>query len=65
MAYYLSLGEYPNVRLVKSYKPVLPGSLGLGVRKDEEQQLAKLNEAIATMQSNGEITALLEKWKLN
>ena len=65
MAYYLSLGQYPGVRLVKSYKPVLPGSLGLGMRKDEAQRLAQLNDAIATMQSNGEITTLLEKWKLN
>lgn len=64
MAYFLAQGQFPEVRLVKSYKPVVPGEIGIGVSKDKPELLKSVNDAIAKLKSNGKIDELVAKWKL-
>ena len=36
--------------------------LGIGVRKDDKELLAKMNEALKTLKENGEYAKLQQKW---
>jgi polar amino acid transport system substrate-binding protein len=64
VAYNLQQGGFPEVRLVKSYKPTITGSLGIGIRKGQDEMLKKINTALAAMKSDGTIKAILAKWGL-
>jgi polar amino acid transport system substrate-binding protein len=64
MAYAISQGQYPNVRLVKSYKPLVLGSIAIAVRKDEQDLLKKLNDALDKMQDEGKLKPIFAKWGL-
>lgn len=63
--YVLSQGNYPNLKMAKSYKPTVLGSLGLAVRKDDTERLAKINAALKSLQDRGEIESILKKWDLS
>lgn len=63
-AYILTQGNYPNLRMATQYKPTVMGSLGLAARKDDPELLARVNKALAALQANGEIDAILKKWGL-
>jgi len=63
--YIISQGNYPNLQMAKSYKPTVLGSLGLAVRKDDTEMLAKINTALKSLQSKGEIETILKKWGLS
>ena len=41
---------------------MLGGGIGIGVRKSDEDLLAKLNSGIDQMKSDGSLNALIEKW---
>lgn len=64
IAYNLKSGNFPNAHLVGSYKPVVVGSVGLGVRKDDTALLAKLNAGLTKIKESGELAKILEKWGL-
>jgi len=64
VAYQLDLGTHPEVRLVRSYEPRIVGSIGIGVRKDDEELLARINESLARLKGNGSIDKILTGWKL-
>ncbi|MBV7485397.1 ABC transporter substrate-binding protein [Bordetella sp. BOR01] len=64
LSYYLGLGQFPRTRLVQSYKASLPGSIGLGLRQGEDALKQKLQAALDEIKRNGELDALLKKWKL-
>jgi polar amino acid transport system substrate-binding protein len=64
MAYAISQGQYPNIRLVKTYKPLILGSIAIAVRKDEPDLLKKLNDALDKMQDDGKLKAIFAKWGL-
>jgi polar amino acid transport system substrate-binding protein len=64
VAYSLSQGGFPETRLVKSYKPTIPGSVGIGVRKSDGALLAKINASLTKLQENGTINQVLAKWGL-
>ena len=65
MSYYLSKGQFPDVRLVKSYQAALPGKIGVATAKGDTEHMAAINKAIAEMKSSGELDKLLAKWSLN
>lgn len=62
VAYNLQLGRFPDVRLVRSYKTTIPGSVALGVRKADKELLAKINTSLAKLQANGSVKRILAKW---
>src|SRR6267378_4787319 len=43
LAYNLTQGLFPEVRLAKNYKPTLPGTVAVGVRKSDTELLGKIN----------------------
>lgn len=63
-AYTLSQGNFSNLHMVPSYKPVVLGSLGLATRKEDTALLDKINTALAKLQADGEIDRILKKWGL-
>lgn len=64
VAYQLSLGTYTDVRLVESYEPRIVGSIGIGVRKGDEELLARINESLARLKAKGAIDKILAGWQL-
>lgn len=64
VAYQLAQGTYPEVRLVKSYKPQVVGSIGIGVRKTDKELLAKINKSLAKLKADGTTDRILADWKL-
>lgn len=65
IAYQLSQGANPQVRLSKEYQPVAVGDVCLVVRKGDTELLGRLNKAIATAKSDGTIDKIVAKWNLN
>lgn len=64
LAYNLKQGNFPDVRLVDSYKPATVGTVAIGVRKGDQDLLTKLNTSLARLKSNGALDRILEKWGL-
>lgn len=64
LAYNLKQGGFPEVRLVDSYKPTVVGSVGIGVRKSDQELLGKINTSLAKLKANGTINKILDKWGL-
>ena len=62
LAYNLKQGAFPEARLVESYKPTIVGSVGIGVRKSDQELLKKINASLAKLKANGSIARILEKW---
>lgn len=65
VAYHLQQGLFPEVRLVKSMKSTMTGSVGIGVNKSNEELLKKVNASLAKLQANGKVDEILAKWGLN
>ena len=63
-AYNVQQGNFPDARVVKTYKPTMAGSVGIGVRKGEAELLKKINTALAAMEADGTIKTILAKWGL-
>jgi polar amino acid transport system substrate-binding protein len=64
LAYNLKQGGFPEVRLVESYKPTIIGSVGIGVRKADQELLGKINTSLAKLKQNGTVAKILDKWGL-
>lgn len=64
LAYNLSQGLFPEVRLVTSYKPMTVGTVAIGVRKSDQELLAKINASLAKLKANGTLAKILDKWGL-
>ena len=62
LAYNLKQGNFAEVRLVDSYKPVNVGTVAIGVRKSDTELLAKINTSLAKLRKSGAIGKILEKW---
>lgn len=56
--------QFQGLRLVDSYKPVVPLDFSLIVRKDDTERLEVLNKSIKKLTENGTISAILKKWGL-
>ena len=64
LAYNLSQGMFPDVRLVTSYKPMTVGTVAIGVRKSDGELLKKINTSLARLKENGTVAKILDKWGL-
>lgn len=64
VAYQLSQGGYPETRLAKNYKAVLPGSVGIAVKKGDKAMLDKINVSLRKLKADGTIDKILATWGL-
>jgi polar amino acid transport system substrate-binding protein len=64
LAYNLKQGAFPDVRIVESYKPTIMGSVGIGLRKSDQELLGRINISLAKLKANGTVTKILDKWGL-
>jgi len=64
VAYNLQLGNFPATRLVKSYKPTIPGSVAIGLRQSDTELLGRINTSLAKLKADGTLTKILAKWGL-
>jgi polar amino acid transport system substrate-binding protein len=64
VAYNLQQGRFPEVRLVKGYKPMVVGSVGIGVRKTDGELLKKVDTSLTKLKADGTIKKILAKWGL-
>jgi polar amino acid transport system substrate-binding protein len=55
---------FAKLRMVKSYKPAVPGSVGIAVRKEDTQLLNTINTALKKLKADGTIDKILKKWGL-
>jgi polar amino acid transport system substrate-binding protein len=60
----ISQGNFPNLQLVKSYKPTVVGNVGIATRKGETELMTKINAALAKLKANGGLDAINKKWGL-
>ncbi|WP_144638529.1 ABC transporter substrate-binding protein [Bordetella genomosp. 13] len=63
-AYAINLGSYPNLKMVRSYKPTVTSSVGIATRKGDTELLGKVNQSLAKLKASGELDAILKKWGL-
>ena len=64
LAYNVQQGNFPDLRLVKSFKSTIVGSIGIGVRKTDADLLKKVNTSLAKLKANGTVDKILAKWGL-
>jgi polar amino acid transport system substrate-binding protein len=64
VAYNLQQGRFPDVRLVTGYKPMVVGSVGIAVRKTDQELLKRVNAGLAKIKENGTLKQILTKWGL-
>lgn len=64
VAYNLQQGRFPEVRLVKGYKPIVVGSVGIGVRKGDTTLRMQVDTALDKLKADGSIKKILAKWGL-
>ncbi len=64
LAYNLQQNLFPEVRLVKSFKSTITGSIGIGVRKRDGELLGAINAALARLKTDGSLQKILAKWGL-
>src|SRR6201996_154876 len=64
LAYNLSQGLFPEVRLVTSYKPMTVGTVAIGVRKSDKELLTRINTSLAKLKAHGGLAKILDKWGL-
>lgn len=64
LAYNLAQGNFPQVRLVKSYKPGMIGPINIAVKQNNKELLARIDKSLETMQKDGRLDAILKKWGL-
>jgi polar amino acid transport system substrate-binding protein len=60
IAYNLKQGGFPEVRLVESYKPTVVGTVGIGVRRSDQDLLKKINASLTKLKANGAVDKILE-----
>jgi polar amino acid transport system substrate-binding protein len=60
--YELRQGEFPNLQLVKSYKPMFSGRVAFGLRKSDGELLRKIDAAIEKLKANGTVAKILAKY---
>jgi polar amino acid transport system substrate-binding protein len=63
-AYNVQQGNFPDARVVKTFKPTITGSIGIGVRKGDQELLKKVDTALAAMKADGTVKKILAKWGL-
>jgi len=64
LAYQLAQNVSLRARLVSTYEPKLTGNVGFGVRKSDTELLAKINDALAKVKSDGTLDTIVARWNL-
>ena len=64
LKYQLAQNANLKAKLVASYEPKMAGSVGIGVRKTDQELLKKINASLAKLQANGTVDKILVKWSL-
>jgi len=64
VAYQLSQGVNPSVKLARDYKPNNVGDVCLVVRKGDAEMLARVNKGIASIKADGTLAKIVKKWNL-
>jgi polar amino acid transport system substrate-binding protein len=64
VAYNLAQNSSYKVHLVKSYKPVIVGSVAIAVRKGDKALLDKINGGLGKLKASGEVEKILKKWNV-
>ena len=62
LAYNLAQGRFPQLRLVKSYKPSVPGPINIAVKQGNAELLGKIDAGLAAIKKDGRFDAILKKW---
>lgn len=55
-------GNYPNIKVVHTYKAAKVGEVGLATRKGDTVLMNKINAAITQMKADGTLGTILKKW---
>ena len=61
-AYEIKLGHFPEVKLVKFYRPLINSIDAFSVRKTDGELLKKINVSLAKLKANGILKAVLTKY---
>jgi polar amino acid transport system substrate-binding protein len=61
-AYQIKLGNFPAVKLVKSYQPLINSVDAFGLRKADGELLRKINTSLAKLKANGTLKTILTKY---
>lgn len=61
-AYEQHLGHFQNLRIVKSYRPLITGPDALGVRKTDGELLKKINTSLDKLNANGTMSSIFAKY---
>ena len=64
LAYELAQATYPELRLLRNYRPQVVGSVGIGVRKADIELRAKINSSLARLKAVGTLDRILADWKV-
>jgi polar amino acid transport system substrate-binding protein len=61
-AYDQHLGHFQNLRIAKSYRPLIAGPDALGVRKTDGELLNKINTSLDKLKANGMMSSIFAKY---
>jgi polar amino acid transport system substrate-binding protein len=61
-AYEQHLGHFQNLRIVKSYRPLISGPDALGVRKTDGELLKRINASLDKLKTKGTMTLIFAKY---
>jgi polar amino acid transport system substrate-binding protein len=64
LKYQIAQNASLKAKLVSTYEPKMAGSVGIGVRKSDQELLKKINNSLARLQANGAVDRILAKWSL-
>ena len=64
LKYQLAQNPDFKAKLVPTYEPKMAGSVGIGVRKTDQELLKKINASLAKLNANGTVDRILVKWNL-
>jgi polar amino acid transport system substrate-binding protein len=64
LAYELAQAIYPELRLVRNYRPQVVVSVGIAVRKVDTELLATINSSLARLKAVGTLDRILADWKV-
>jgi len=64
LKYQLAQNPDFKAKLVSTYEPKMAGSVGIGVRKTDQELLKKINASLAKLNANGTVDKILAKWNL-
>lgn len=62
MSYYIQQKVFKNVKLANDFKPTHVSDVCIILRKDDTENMERINKAIETIKADGTLAAILKKW---